>query len=318
MVYLRRVVVSRHFRHGHCPRAIQLPRFMMSNWNNHRQTIGLSLSLLLVLGLVCILSWNWRITESDDLLNQWSQVKAQIAEYPAETTHVVAYGSSIFRRAFAAHSSCNDNIVVHRMALFGLRYYPLIRSGVLDTMLIDCPGCHFLVQIDVPFLKDAFEPHKKLPFAGWFSGAFRNKIVFPFRLELWRVKNWLVARKTWKEDWDDSVPTAKAEPIEQSPSRKRLGREQHRDHFLNWVDRAKGRGTDVILAQVYKSPNSTIPFKEWDDVSLPSVPIVEVGQSLGWEYFQDPLHANAAGRQAMTLELCAILDTLLQPRMQEE
>lgn len=290
----------------------------MSNWSNRRQTMGLSLTLLMVMGLVCGLSWSWRTTESNDLLKQWSQIKTQIAEYPSETTHVIAYGSSVFRRAFATHSRCNENLVIHRMATIGLRYPPLIRSGILDTMLIDCADCNFLFQIEVPFLKDAFESQEKLPLAGWFPETWKDKIVFPFRLELWRVKNWLFTGKTWKEGWDDSVSNIRAKPIKQSPSRNPLGQEKNKNHFLEWIDRAKAIDAQVILAEVYKSPNCIIPFGEWDDVDLPSLPIVEVGKGLGWEYFQDPSHANADGRQAMTLEMCAILDTLLAPKVQEK
>ena len=314
MARLRPDALSRDLWHGVHTGPIQLHRVMTPDWNNQRQTQGLIASFFVVLCVVMGISWQYRHTQSDDLLQQWNQVRCRIMDAPESTTHIIAMGSSLVRHALPTQVTCNNDLQIHRMSTVGLHYAPWRRSGVLDSLIHRCPGCHFLIQADVPFLNDGFDADAPIGDVDWFAETWNHKWVMPFQYELWAIKNWLMLgvhhpSKTWIQN--QGLSSKQTHPRPQSPHRRPKGDDEQRNHFLEWTHRAQESGAQIVLTQIYRSPNSTLPVTAWDDIDFNGLVTVEVGKQLGWECYLDVAHANAQGRQEMTKEICQILDTLI-------
>lgn len=285
----------------------------MKNWNDKRQTTGLVVTFVLSMALVGGLSWQWRLTESADLLRQWNSFHAS---FSSEEPHAITIGSSMIRHAFAGTTSCDAPLTLHRLATIGLRYEAFVRSGILDSMLNDCPTCTFFIQAEVPYFRDSFQPDAPLLTPQGVTGFVTHSVVEPFQYEIWALKNLVLhgthyANLRWIRD--SPLTWLSMEPREQKPMRKPLGNPNHTAHFNAWVNRAREAGAGVHLVQIHKSPGLTYPASEWTGVDFNGLPVLELGEDLNWEHFYDPAHVNSAGRDALSQEFCAAMDGLLTP-----
>jgi hypothetical protein len=285
----------------------------MKNWNDKRQTAGLAVTFALSLALVGGLSWQWRLTESADLLRQWDLIKDQIH---SPEPHAVTIGSSLIRHAFAGTTSCEDHLTLHRLATIGLRYDAFMRSGILDSMLNDCPACSFFVQAEVPYFRDSFQPDAPLSSPQGVTSFVIHSVVEPFQYEIWALKNLALhgthyANLRWIRD--STLTWLSMQPREQKPMRKPLGNPEHTAHFNAWVGRAREASAEVHLVQIHKSPGLTHPASEWIGVDFNGLDVLELGQDLSWEHFHDPAHVNSAGRAALSEEFCDAMDGFLKP-----
>ena len=285
----------------------------MKNWNDKRQTAGLVVTVALSLALVGGLSWQWRLTESADLLRQWDSFKNS---FQSEEPRAITIGSSMIRHAFAGTTSCDDHLTLHRLATIGLRYEAFVRSGILDSMLNDCPTCTFFIQAEAPYFRDSFQPDAPLLTPHRVTGFVTHSIVEPFQYEIWALKN-LVLHDTHYANlrWirDSPLTWLSMEPREQTPMRKPPGNLNHTAHFNAWVNRAREAGAEVHLVQIHKSPGLTYPASEWTGVDFKGLNVLELGKNLNWEHFYDPAHVNSAGRAALSEEFCAAMEGFLTP-----
>lgn len=285
----------------------------MKGWNDKRQTTGLVVTFALSLALVGGLSWQWRLTESADLLRQWESFKDQIH---SPEPHAVTIGSSMMRHAFAGTTSCDAPLTLHRLATIGLRYDAFMRSDILDSMLNDCPTCTFFVQAEVPYFRDSFQPDASLWTTSGVTGFVTHSVVEPYQYEIWALKNLVLhgvhyANLRWIRD--SPLPSLSMKPREQTPMRKPLGNPEHTAHFNAWLSRAREAGAEVHLVQIHKSPGLTYLASEWTGVDFNGLDVLELGKDLQWEHFYDPAHVNSAGRAALSEEFCDAMDGFLTP-----